>query len=68
MAHQNGLQTSANRNPDNPDNHRPRLKHMDELFNNNATSKCRHKVDPKAAYEALVGEGKKYATNELLAA
>lgn len=41
---------------------------MDELFNNNATSNADTQVDPKAAYEALVGEGKKYATNELLAA
>lgn len=39
---------------------------MDELFTENATSSA-SQIDPKQAYESLVGEGKKYATNELLA-
>lgn len=40
---------------------------MEDLFSN-ATSNAATQVDPKAAYEALVGEGKKYATPEALAA
>lgn len=41
---------------------------MEDLFSNNAVPAAPQEVDPKAAYEQLVGEGKKYASNELLAA